>query len=94
MAAIPDAPTDGTTYSLRATLSTQDVNDNVNDIMTSYWHQASRSILSPLPTGDLYNTDTQQMMLYVPATNHLEVFFKPQDNTTPKQPRFVEVKLD
>ena len=71
-------------------LSIQDV----KGIMTAYWGSEPGTLYSPLSSGDLYNSDTQQMLLYVPASNHLEVFFRPKDGAIPNMPEFIEVKLD
>jgi hypothetical protein len=43
--------------------------------------------------GDLYNQQTQQMMVYVPSAGSLDVFFKPLDGSTPVPPPTVPVPL-
>jgi hypothetical protein len=58
--------------------------ENVREIMCSYWGEEPASLY--MDNGDLYNTDTQQMARYIPARRSLKVFFKPKDNSTPKDP--------
>ena len=55
--------------------------EGVRELMCSYWGKRPESLLTH--HGDLYNSDTQQMMLYVPAERSLKVFFKAKDNSTP-----------
>lgn len=67
--------------------------EGVRELMCSYWGKRPESLLTK--HGDLYNSDTQQMMLYVPAERSLRVFFKPKDNSAPVDagPVFVTVPL-
>jgi len=58
--------------------------ENVRQIMCSYWGNEPQSLI--MEHGDLYNTDTQQMFLYIPVKRSLKVFFKPKNNSTPKDP--------
>ncbi len=58
--------------------------DGVREIMSSYWGSKPESLIGGY--GDLYNTDTQQMMVYIPVDRSLRVFFKPKDNSTPLDP--------
>jgi hypothetical protein len=66
---------------------------DIRAIMCSYWGSKPKSLLAK--HGDLYNTNTQQMMLYIPAEKSLKVFFKPKDNSTPSDPGpdFIEIPL-
>ena len=41
----------------------------------------------------IYNTNTQQIMIYIPAQKYLEVFFKP-GNSTPLNPEFIIIPLN
>lgn len=43
--------------------------------------------------GDLYNANTQQIILYIPRTNYLEVFFRPQTGGLPEVPVFENIKI-
>jgi hypothetical protein len=64
---------------------------DVREVMTSYHGRRPGSL--SLDQGDLYNQQTQQIALYVPAQGLLQVFFKPLDGTTPREPGFVQIPL-
>ncbi len=67
--------------------------NGVHQIMCSYWGSKPASLITD--HGDLYNTDTQQMLIYIPADRSLKIFFKPKDNSTPSDPGpyFVTIPL-
>ncbi|MHB8894457.1 MAG: C45 family autoproteolytic acyltransferase/hydrolase [Candidatus Geothermincolia bacterium] len=65
--------------------------DDVKKMMTSYRGRAPGSLEED--EGDLYNQQSQQMALYLPAEGFLEVFFKPLDGSTPKVPTFTTIPL-
>ena len=66
--------------------------DDVKEMMTSYWGSSPGSLEAD--QGDLYNQQTQQMALYIPAEGFLEVFFKPLDGSTPEVPTFTPIPLE
>jgi hypothetical protein len=43
--------------------------------------------------GALYNVRTQQIIIYEPCRNNLEVFFRPKDGVLPLVPNFEKVKV-
>lgn len=65
--------------------------EQVREIMTSYRGDEPGSLMTN--DGDLYNIQTQQMFLYLPAERKLEVFFKPLDGSSPLKPEFVPIPL-
>jgi hypothetical protein len=52
--------------------------------MCSYHGHGPGSLL--LNDGDLYNLQTQQMMLYIPADRSLKAFIKPKQGANPADP--------
>jgi hypothetical protein len=44
--------------------------------------------------GSIYNACTQQMMVYEPAENELEIFFRPRTGELPARPFFEKVVVD
>lgn len=44
--------------------------------------------------GDLYNSRTQQIMIFEPANLHLEIFFRPIDGKLPNVPVFKKVRVN
>jgi len=58
--------------------------ENVREIMCSYRGKAPGSLL--LNQGDLYNLQTQQMILYIPADRSLKAFIKPKQGKNPADP--------
>jgi hypothetical protein len=58
--------------------------ENVRGIMCSFHGTSPGSLL--LNKGDLYNLQTQQMMLFIPAENYLKVYFKPKEGTNQPDP--------
>lgn len=67
--------------------------DDVKSIMCSYWGKEPKSLIWD-DVGDLYNQESQQMFLYVPEDNYLEIFYKPTDGSTPKDPKPYFFKVD
>ncbi|MEI8007261.1 MAG: C45 family autoproteolytic acyltransferase/hydrolase [Bacteroidota bacterium] len=57
---------------------------DVQSIMCSYYGDEPGSLL--LNDGDLYNLQTQQMMLYIPAERSLRAFIKPKKGANPADP--------
>jgi len=57
---------------------------DIQSIMCSYYGDSPGSLL--LNDGDLYNLQTQQMMLYTPAERSLKVFIKPKKGANPANP--------
>jgi len=57
---------------------------DVQSIMCSYYGDSPGSLL--LNDGDLYNLQTQQMMLYIPADRSLKAFIKPRKGANPPDP--------
>ncbi|AEY68005.1 C45 family peptidase [Clostridium sp. BNL1100] len=47
----------------------------------------------PQIEGDLYNTSTQQIMVFEPAKNRYEVFFRPVSGDLPKVPVFEKISV-
>ncbi len=47
----------------------------------------------PQKEGDLYNTSTQQIMVFEPANNRYEVFFRPLSGNLPKVPVFEKIPV-
>lgn len=45
------------------------------------------------PNGDLYNSMTQQIIVFRPATRHLEVFFRPKKGPLPAVPTFENITV-
>lgn len=66
--------------------------DDVKEMMTSYWGTSPGSLEAD--QGDLYNQQSQQMALYMPAEGFLQVIFKPLDGSTPKVPTFTSIPLE
>lgn len=65
--------------------------EDVKRVMLSYHGPRPGSLEAD--EGDLYNQQSQQMALYVPAEGFLQVFFKPLDGSTPKVPTFTQIPL-
>jgi hypothetical protein len=63
---------------------------HVQEIMTAYWQDEPRGFDQ---SGDLFNTDTLQSFLYVPAQSLLKVYFQDWDGSTPKVPKFITIPL-
>ncbi|MCX6281126.1 MAG: C45 family autoproteolytic acyltransferase/hydrolase [Bacteroidetes bacterium] len=57
---------------------------DVQAIMCSYYGEGPGSLL--LNDGDLYNLQTQQMMIYIPAERSLKAFIKPKKGANPADP--------
>ena len=58
--------------------------ENIREIMCSFRGNGPGSLL--LNQGDLYNLQTQQMMLYIPADRLLKAFIKPKQGENPADP--------
>lgn len=65
--------------------------EDMKAIQDSYWGKAPGSLSAD--EGDLYNQQTQQMLLYVPAENKVDIFFKPLDGSTPLVPAYITIPL-
>lgn len=52
----------------------------VRDIMCSFWGS------DPVAHGDLYGTTSQQMFVYIPETNFMQIYMKPRNGATPRRP--------
>jgi len=58
--------------------------ENIREIMCSFHGKNPGSLL--LGQGDLYNLQTQQMILYIPAERSLKAFIKPKQGANPANP--------
>ncbi len=47
----------------------------------------------PVETGDIFNTDTMQSMVFEPATKKLQIYFRPKDGLLPAKPAFEKIEL-
>ncbi|KNY27374.1 C45 family autoproteolytic acyltransferase/hydolase [Pseudobacteroides cellulosolvens] len=63
--------------------------DELKEIASYY----TGSTVGTQAEGCLYNVRTQQIIVYEPSTNHLEVFFRPEDGVLPQVPEFERVKV-
>jgi hypothetical protein len=62
---------------------------DVRDIMTAY----AGSAPADMAAGDVYNTGTQQIMVFEPATMKLSVFFAQRNGWLPSTPTFSAIPL-
>jgi hypothetical protein len=67
--------------------------EDLQEIMCSYHGEGPKSLIGG--HGDLYNSNTQQMMLYIPEERSLEVYFIPLNGKNPRDPKplFVRIPL-
>lgn len=66
--------------------------EDVKEIMMSFAGRRPGSLEAD--EGDLYNQQSQQMAFYIPRDAFLQVFFKPLDGSTPKEPKLVNIPLE
>ncbi len=79
-------------YSMKKVLKEQGEKftfDNMKDVASYYQGEKP----GPQKEGDLYNTSTQQIIVFEPAKNRYEVFFRPLFEELPKTPIFEKIPV-
>ncbi|EPR09490.1 C45 family autoproteolytic acyltransferase/hydolase [Ruminiclostridium papyrosolvens] len=79
-------------YSMKKVLKEQGEKvtfDNMKAVASYYQGEEP----GPQIEGDLYNTSTQQIMVFEPAKNRYEVFFRPATGNLPKVPAFEKIPV-